>query len=145
MSKRIELIDSIRSTSTSDIDVQSILAYESIADTYTDIEIAPYGFIKGFGNNNDVILIAKGTLIPYTVMPVIDFPSISLRPIVSFTIPKMDISTGLPITNEFTTLGTSGMYVNYNQSDSVTLASIDIFGNDDGSGNFNEDTYVRII
>lgn len=83
-------------------------------------------------------VIAKGTPIPFNV--VLNTPK---RPFISFLIAKYNDSSGLILTSN----GTSGMTYNpnYTTSGKAVLASIDVFGNDDGAGLFNEDTWVRVI
>lgn len=83
-------------------------------------------------------VIAKGTPIPFNI--VLNTPK---RPFVSFLIAKFNDSSGLILTSN----GTSGMTYNprYTTSGKTLLASIDVFGNDDGAGLFNEDTWIRIF
>lgn len=83
-------------------------------------------------------VIPKGTPIPFNI--VLNTPK---RPFICFLIAKYNDSSGLKLTSN----GVSGMTYNpnYTTSAKTLLASIDIFGNDDGSGNFNEDTWVRVF
>lgn len=83
-------------------------------------------------------VIPLGTPIPYNI--VLSKPK---RPIVSFLIAKYNDSSGLKLTSN----GTSGMTYDpvYTTTGKTLLSSINVFGNDDGSGNFNEDTWVRVI
>lgn len=83
-------------------------------------------------------VIPAGTPIPYNI-PL----SMPKRPAVSFLIPKYNDSSGLILTSN----GTAGITYDpiFTTSAKTTLASINVYGNNDGAGNFNEDTYVRVF
>lgn len=87
----------------------------------------------GSGELNQIrFMVAAGTPMPYNYA----FSNLVL-PIITFAIPQY----GDP--DNLSSQGTAGMFVNFIYS-GVELVSLDIFGNDNGSGEFNEDTYVTI-
>ncbi len=87
----------------------------------------------GSGELNQIrFMVAAGTPMPYNYA----FSNLVL-PIITFAIPQY----GDP--DNLSSQGTAGMFVNFVYS-GVELVSLDIFGNDNGSGEFNEDTYVTI-
>lgn len=80
------------------------------------------------------ITISAGTAIPYNYVY-----SAYKEPTLVYAIPGTT-------STELTTNGCSGMIAKFNYSSSglTTLVSIDIYGNDDGTGHFNENTYVKV-
>ena len=147
MSTRIEIIDKIKSSTEDAIISASIVAYDSdrSIDDLTGRDFVTKDMVIGvtptIPDFEDII--ESGTDNPknYLVSALIGITS--KRPIVFQTIPQIDPTTGLPLANKWTTIGASTV-VNYNDDTDGNLISIDVFGNDDGSNKFSQDTMIRI-
>ena len=147
MSTRIEIIEKIKSSTEDAIISASIVAYDSdrSIDDLTGRDFVTKDMVIGvtptIPDFEDII--ESGTDNPknYLVSALIGITS--KRPIVFQTIPQIDPTTGLPLANKWTTIGASTV-VNYNDDTDGNLISIDVFGNDDGSNKFSQDTMIRI-
>jgi len=102
----------------------------------------PYWFSNASGVPPEEIFIPKGDPIPY---------NIDMTTRLQFGA----FPTTLPLINKYNDDTTQDFDVlipwetiqrqyNYLNSSYATLLSIDVFGNDDGSGNFKEDTYILL-
>ena len=147
MSTRIEIIDKIKSSTEDAIISASIVAYDSdrSIDDLTGRDFVTKDMVIGvtptIPDFEDII--ESGTDNPknYLVSALIGITS--KRPIVFQTIPQIDPTTGLPLANKWTTIGASTV-VTYNDDTDGNLISIDVFGYDDGSNKFSQDTMIRI-